>query len=562
PRKSHSTREIREQHAEVQKKYRCDRQRRYTDPVDFEGILKILGDCTWWHIWVYILISVQQIPHAMFSSSVVFLMYQPDYWCKINDSNMAKSAYKWSLKDVLETSVVFPLIKINHKNESLLHDQLHQMDLSQAIIAVRNESTDIAYCQRWEYDKSIMRSTIVTDWNLVCSDHFKEAYVHLLCSLGFFSGCLLGGYVSDRFGRRITIVGFGILSAIFGFFLPYSTRFSLFLLFRFLNAACNEAAQLAAYVLCIEVTGIRYRAAFGSMLQAPWVLGCLFVTLTAYISRSWRKVQLVTALLHVIAVLLLCALPESPRWLVISNRVEEAEHYIRQACRYECRPSLPCDLELVKHTEQQRWVKKNRQANVFSILKSRVLCFRAAVLSTIWISTALIYFVLFDQAGLGKFSISSNFFINNAIVAASEISAMFGCMYLFRFGHKNSQIIALIGAVTFMYATIGATHHNLLFIRGSFNVLYIFSLELYPTVIRSSAIGINLMVRLMKWFESIRHFLIPLTALFVFSVFATVLGIFLPESLDRPLPDTLQVRLRITLFCAIYNSFLGEVDLF
>lgn len=31
---------------------------------------------------------------------------------------------------------------------------------------------------------------------------------------------------------------------------------------------------------------------------------------------------------------LVCALPESPRWLIVNSRVEEAERYIRKAFRY------------------------------------------------------------------------------------------------------------------------------------------------------------------------------------------------------------------------------------
>lgn len=61
-----------------------------------------------------------------------------------------------------------------------------------------------------------------------------------------------------RYGRRPTIYGFGILSSIFGFLLPFAKDFEVFLLVRFLGAVCNEAADLAAYVLCMEVTGSRW----------------------------------------------------------------------------------------------------------------------------------------------------------------------------------------------------------------------------------------------------------------------------------------------------------------
>lgn len=63
-------------------------------------------------------------------------------------------------------------------------------------------------------------------------------------------------HLSDfRFGRKPTVIGFGILSSMFGMFLPYSTYYPMFLMVRFLGAVCNEAADLAAYVLCMEVTG-------------------------------------------------------------------------------------------------------------------------------------------------------------------------------------------------------------------------------------------------------------------------------------------------------------------
>ncbi len=39
-------------------------------------------------------------------------------------------------------------------------------------------------------------------------------------------------------------------------------------------------------------------------------------------------------------------LPESPRWLIVMNRVNEAEKIIRSACRFN-KSGLPSDLELV-----------------------------------------------------------------------------------------------------------------------------------------------------------------------------------------------------------------------
>ncbi|KIH54649.1 hypothetical protein ANCDUO_15204, partial [Ancylostoma duodenale] len=104
--------EIRHQHYQKQKQYaEQKRQRRLTD-IDFEGILNIIGGCSNWQVLVYLMISVQQVPHAMFNLSVVYMMYQPDHWCKIPFFNAEvfseanSTSYTW--EDVLNSHIAFP----------------------------------------------------------------------------------------------------------------------------------------------------------------------------------------------------------------------------------------------------------------------------------------------------------------------------------------------------------------------------------------------------------------------------------------------------------------------
>lgn len=53
--------------------------------------------------------------------------------------------------------------------------------------------------------------------------------------------------------------------------------------------------------------------------------------------------------------------------------------------------ALPCDLEIVRHAEQDRWMT-SRRTNVLHILKSRVLCIRTIILGVIWLANALVYY--------------------------------------------------------------------------------------------------------------------------------------------------------------------------
>lgn len=87
----------------------------------FLGILNIIGGCSWWQIWIYLIISLQQvivlfiidyfytfiefsmlfqIPHAMFNLSVVYMMFKPEHWCKVS--------YRWKLPYYLKLSNNWP----------------------------------------------------------------------------------------------------------------------------------------------------------------------------------------------------------------------------------------------------------------------------------------------------------------------------------------------------------------------------------------------------------------------------------------------------------------------
>ncbi|CAJ0581436.1 unnamed protein product, partial [Mesorhabditis spiculigera] len=585
---SFSTREIREQHQKMQERYRPKRQRHYTDPVDFEGVLNIIGGCSWWQIWVYVLISMQQIPHAMFNLNVVYMMYNPEHWCQVPGfHNVTDAGYLWNLEDAMNTTIVFPRTSFSQRDSNLYHDQCHyfargqqrfealrKMPLEEAIKAVDGEPAVMTKCTGWEYKKDVMEETIVTDWNLVCDDNMKRGHAHLFYSFGYLVGCLLGGFASDSFGRKPTVIGFGVLSSMFGVFLPFTTYFPMFLFIRFLSAVCNEAADLAAYILCMEITGVKYRSMIGSLLQAPWAVGYALLALLAYFCKSWKTIQAIAAALHFVAVLLICTIPESPRWLIVSNRVAEAEEVIRKACRNPpfpfnlCRAnqgSLPSDLELVRHRETSKWVRaQNGKVNLWHLFKIRELRFRSIIVCIVFMATALVYYglviALSDQSAPGRVLFSGNFFLNNAIAGAVELPTLISCVYLMKFGRKRAQMITLVCAGLCLIIALLAVQGKvymvaLLFmmmgkicVQGAFNILYIFTSELYPTVVRNSAVGFSSMIArfgagVSSYIAMLSDVTLPIVPMMIFAVFSLVAGMLvmlLPETNGLPLPETIE----------------------
>lgn len=97
---------------------------------------------------------------------------------------------------------------------------------------------------------------------------------------------------------------------------------------------------------------------------------------------------------------------------------------------------LPADLELVKHAEQRKWVKRNERANLLHLFKSHELLLRTMITFVIWIATALVYYGislnLSDQSAPGGKLFSGNFFVNNAVAGAVEIPTLLACCFFLR----------------------------------------------------------------------------------------------------------------------------------
>lgn len=120
-------------------------------------------------------------------------------------------------------------------------------------------------------------------------------------------------------------------------------------------------------------------------------------------------------------------------------------------------------------------------------------------------------------------------------------------------------MITLIGAGSLLMAAMLAMYNKrttmaLIFmllgkvcIQGAFNILYIFTSELNPTIVRNSAVGISSMIARMgagasgyiAILSDVTLAIVPMLIFAVFSLIAGILVIFLPETQDVPLPDTI-----------------------
>ena len=150
-------------------------------------------------------------------------------------------------------------------------------------------------------------------------------------SLGW--GALVGnafaGVLSDRLGRRKVLLCAAVLFIASALLASLATTFAAFVAARIVGGLAVGAAILIAPVYIAEIAPARRRGGLVSLNQLMIVIGISASFFSNYFlldvgEHNWRwmlGVQVFPALLYL---LLLSLIPESPRWLVIKDRDEEA----------------------------------------------------------------------------------------------------------------------------------------------------------------------------------------------------------------------------------------------
>ncbi|CAB1352973.1 unnamed protein product [Coregonus sp. 'balchen'] len=130
----------------------------------------------------------------------------------------------------------------------------------------------------WKYSKEVYQSTIVTEWDLVCDNEYKQPLTSSIYFRGVLVGTFITGQLSDRFGRRPVLFSMMVLQTVAIFtrvFSPSWEAFSAIFLFVGFGGFSN---YVVAYVLGSEILSVFMGSGLGQM----------FIPAVAYFIRDWR----------------------------------------------------------------------------------------------------------------------------------------------------------------------------------------------------------------------------------------------------------------------------------
>ena len=165
-------------------------------------------------------------------------------------------------------------------------------------------------------------------WNT--SPWFHGTFIMSMALWGTVIGSVFGGIPCDLFGRKKTLFWIGILyfiSAVGSALAPDPYIFSFF---RFIGGLGVGASSVAAPIYISEIAPFKYRGRLTAMYQFNIVFGIFIAFISNYLlkgfdgANDWRWMLGIEGIPALIYTLLVIRIPNSPRWLVIRKKDEEA----------------------------------------------------------------------------------------------------------------------------------------------------------------------------------------------------------------------------------------------
>ena len=169
--------------------------------------------------------------------------------------------------------------------------------------------------------------------------------------------------------------------------------------------------------------------------QVPYAIGEMLLALTAFVLQEWKSLQIGTAIAS-FALLIVCYfMPESPRWLLETNRMKSAQKTLEKGAKMN-RKKMSVDFEISAGAEPEK------QLGFLSLFSTKFVTKVTTVMSINWIVTNICYYGLtLNSVNL----VGSGIYGDFALSAAIEIpSYVFAALTIDRVGRKPLLIFCQI----------------------------------------------------------------------------------------------------------------------
>lgn len=338
-------------------------------------------------------------------------------------------------------------------------------------------------------------STIQQFWTL---DAFWLGFTVAASLIGTVLGSLIIGAPAQLYGRKRMLIVIALLYLFSAIGCAVVSQWILFVFFRFLGGIAVGASSVVGPMYIAEISPAKNRGRLAGMFQLNIVGGILIAYLTNYFisgiagDDSWRYMLGVMAIPAILFFILLQFIPESPRWLAVKGRDEEATAVF-------LRLGEGGAVQLIK--EEHMLASSGIKESLFNGKYNKPIFYAVllAMFNQLSGINAILYYAprIFEMAGFER---ADAFQQSVYIGLANFIFTAFAMTVIDKFGRKRLLLIGAAGMVLFLFLTAisfsnpGTSDKHVIFYLIGFiaffafsqgAVIWVFISEIFPNSVRS-----------------------------------------------------------------------------
>lgn len=374
------------------------------------------------------------------------------------------------------------------------------------------------------YDTAVISGTITQVARLFQLDAMQQGWYVGCALIGSIIGVFFAGMLSDRLGRKLTMIVSAVLFSVSALGCAFCADFVQLVAYRIIGGVGIGVVSIVSPLYISEIAIAEYRGRLVSLYQLAVTVGFLGAYLVNYqllvwaesgmqfgsywldrlfVTEVWRGMLGMEALPALLFFAIIFFIPESPRWLIVRNKEMKAVGILK---RIYCSGQ-----EAIRQLQETKSVLTSEMKSEWSMLlkpgifKAVVIGVCIAMLGQFMGVNAVLYYgpAIFEEAGLSG---GDSLFYQVFVGLVNTLTSVLALVIIDKVGRKqliyygvSGMILALLFISGYFYA--GGLGNSLLLLvfflfyvfccAGSVSaVVFVLLSEIYPAKVRGVAMSI------------------------------------------------------------------------
>ena len=376
------------------------------------------------------------------------------------------------------------------------------------------------------YDTAVISGTIAQVTQLFQLDTLQQGWYVGCALVGSIVGVLFAGILSDKLGRKLTMVISAVLFSTSALGCALSADFTQLVIYRIIGGVGRGVVSIVSPLYISEVAVAQYRGRLVSLYQLAVTVGFLGAYLVNYqllawaesgtqlsvdwlnkvfITEVWRGMLGMETLPAILFFIIIFFIPESPRWLIVRGKELKAVNILEKIYNSitEAKSQLKETKSVLTSETRSEWSLLMKPG----IFKAVIIGVCIAILGQFMGVNAVLYYgpSIFENAGLSG---GDSLFYQVLVGLVNTLTTVLALVIIDKVGRKKLVYYGVSGMVVsliliglyFLFGdSLGVSSLFLLifFLFYVFccavsicAVVFVLLSEMYPTKVRGLAMSI------------------------------------------------------------------------